>query len=73
MSTVATTQLNTNTTCLAGAMADEFRSADGSRDIYTMFTTASSKVFTSTNQQPLVTSTLSKKLILPPAIQAPDT
>ena len=73
MSTVATTQLNTNTTCLTGAMADEFRSADGSRDIYTMFTAASSKVFTSTNQQPLVTSTLSKKLILPPTIHMSDT
>ena len=73
MSTITTTRLNTNTTCLTGAMADEFRSADGSRDIYTMFTTASSKVFTSTNQQPLVTSTLSKKLILPSATEVSDT
>ena len=53
---------------VTGAMADEFRSADGRRDIYTMFTRAASKVTSSSNQQPLFTSTATKTLTLPPVV-----
>ena len=53
-----------------GAMADQFRSADGRRDLYAMFTSAASEVTTALpNQQPQVTSTTTKTLRLPPANQ----
>ena len=57
-----------NSLTVTGAMADEFRSADGRRDIYTMFTRAASKVISSSNQQPLFTSTATKTLTLPPVV-----
>ena len=52
---------------LKGAMADEFRSADGRRDIYSMFTRSSERVAGETNQQTEFRSTARKTLILPPA------
>ena len=47
-----------------GAMADQFRDADGQTDIYAMFTGASSKC---SQQNPKFESTAKKRLVLPPA------
>ena len=47
-----------------GAMADQFRSADGETNIYAMFTEASSKC---SQQNPKFESTAKKRLVLPPA------
>ena len=52
---------------LKGAMADEFRSADGRRDLYSMYTRASEREAGATNQQSEFRSTARKTLILPPA------
>ena len=46
------------------AMADQFGSADGERDIYAMFTGASSKC---SQQNPKFENTAKKRLVLPPA------
>ena len=45
-------------------MADQFGSADGERDIYAMFTGASSKC---SQQNPKFENTAKKRLVLPPA------
>ena len=53
-----------------GAMADQFRSADGSTEIHTMFTRAAAKVNQSpgcSNQDPKFEGTLKKTLVLPPS------
>ena len=53
-----------------GAMADEFRSADGKKDIYAMFNSAAAEVAATLgceNQDPKFESTTKKTLILPPA------
>ena len=53
-----------------GAMADEFRSADGKKDIYAMFTSAAAKVAATPgceNQDKRFESTTKKTFILPPA------
>ena len=51
-------------------MADEFRSADGKKDIYAMFNSAAAEVAATPgceNQDPKFESTTKKTLILPPA------
>ena len=53
-------------------MADEFRSADGSRYIYTIFTRAAAKVELNpqcSQQDPEFDSTAKKALIFPPSTQ----
>ena len=53
-----------------GAMADEFRSADGKKEIYSMFVSASARVkqgaYHGAYQIPKLESTTDKHLILPP-------
>ena len=49
-----------------GAMADQFRSADGKKDINAMFTLAASSARQKHEQIPKLESTTHKFLILPP-------
>ena len=54
-----------------GAFADEIRMTDGEKDIYSMFTAATFNMQNaddSTMQQPLIMSTLTRRLVLPPAL-----
>ena len=54
----------------SGAMAQQFRSADGIKDIAAMFITAANEVCM--EQTPEFRMTLNKSLILPPCLKAPQ-
>ena len=55
-----------------GTMAQQFGQSDGKMDIYEMFTRAVASLPQEKQQIPEIRATLSKKLILPPAIDRTD-